>query len=62
MKIDNLGIQFRYYGDYLWYLWPWKRNKWREKYLSLLCEGRFSSLKEIREFWNSFEQALNTKE
>jgi hypothetical protein len=58
----QIGINFRYRGDEIIWLWPWKRkgNKW----LSICASGNgdfgdatFSSLVELDQFWEAFGQA-----
>lgn len=52
--IDKTGIEFYYHGDWVIWLWPWKRRS--DKYISISLSGtgefgdaKFSSLKEIDE-------------
>lgn len=61
MKITKAGIWFDYEGDELLWLWWWKRGRLPNgktgKYVSLLCDGVFESLKEYWIFWGEYAQA-----
>lgn len=56
--IDSIGIAFIYYGDYVWWIWPCRRYYWKHRYLSSGFEGYFSSLKELKQEWINYENAL----
>lgn len=60
MIINRRGIEFRYHDDTLIWSWPWKR-KGQPKYISVgasgtgkLGDARFKTLREVKEFWDSF--------
>jgi hypothetical protein len=56
--VDRLGVEFKYQGDYLIWLWPWRRKQaLRLKYLSICSEGYFPSLSAVRQFWIDFQAA-----
>jgi len=64
------GIWFPYKGDEVLWRWWWDRNPPQKvgnttylmpqqgKYVSLLCEGCFNSLKEMDEFWKEYEECI----
>lgn len=59
MKIRNFdicksGIWFDYRGDVVLYVFPWKRERREWKFVSLLCEGVFPSLKSLNDFWDAY--------
>ena len=54
LSIDKKGIWFWYKGDEVYYLF---KKKGDYRYVSLLCEGYFESLKEMDEFWDEYVEA-----
>ena len=55
--IDKFGIEFRYKGDSVIYVWPWKRSKFKYRFLSISFEAYFVSLKELEEMWEEYFRA-----
>ena len=58
-KEFDLGIPFKYRGDHIWWLWPWKR-KHGKKWLSLSASGTgefgdvcFHSLADLDKYWEA---------
>lgn len=67
LSYHNGILWFYYYGDEIGYILNW-RKKNKKKFISLLASGtgefgdaQFNSLKEINEFWNEFEVAIEKK-
>jgi len=54
LSICRFGVWFPYQGDEVCYIWPWKRNQ-SQKFVSLIFEGDFNSLKQLREMWDAYE-------
>lgn len=56
-SLNRLGVDFRYHGDTVIWVWPWQRTS-RGKYISILLSGNgscgdmwFNSLAEIDACW-----------
>lgn len=45
--------------DQIFYLLPWNKTKEKYKWISIMCDGGFNSLKELRQFWQDFENSFN---
>jgi len=54
LTIDQFGISFPYHGDEVIWLWPWKREQKSLKFVSVLSEGTFASLEEVKKFWKDY--------
>ncbi len=52
------GLWFPYKGDEVLWCWPWRRES-GYRYISLMCEGGFNSLKDIDQFWIDYEKACS---
>jgi hypothetical protein len=55
--INDAGIWFDYKGDEVCWMFPWKRNHKNKKYLSVLFECEYSSLKEMDDAWEDYSKA-----
>ena len=59
ISLSKFGIEFDYKGDFIWWTWPWRRDKYTEKapWVSTSFEGCFSSLKELDQMWDDYFKA-----
>lgn len=48
--------------DHIFYLLPWTKSKEKYKWISIMSEGAFPSLKELRKFWQDFENSFNIED
>jgi hypothetical protein len=56
MKINSSGIWFKYHGDEMLWVWPWKRQN-GHKYISVLFEGGFKDLNDYWYFCGGYSEA-----
>lgn len=54
---DKLGIWFYYDGDEICLRWFWRFKA--KRWLSVSANGEFNSIKEIKEYWRGFEEAIS---
>ena len=55
LAVGKYGIDFSYYGDDVEYIWPWKRTKRENKWISFGFDNSFRSLKEIKKYWDDMD-------
>lgn len=58
IKIQKDYICFSYKGDEILYIYPWKREKFSHRFISIGCNGVFQSLKEIDIFWDEYNDSF----
>lgn len=54
IDITTTGITFLYKGDQVIYVWLWKRNKFNDRFYSIVFNRFFCSLKELSEYWKGY--------
>ena len=55
LAVRKDGIDFSYYGDDVEYIWPWKRTKKENKWISFGFDCSFISLKDIKKYWDDLD-------
>jgi len=51
MQINKFGILFNYYNDKIAYIFPWQRVEFDNRFMSLILNENFKSLKDIKKRW-----------
>lgn len=51
MKVNKLGIRYRYFSDTITYVWPWKRKECNLGYTYLSSEYSFK-FNSFKEYWS----------
>lgn len=53
------GVEFDYHGDWVWWMWPWRRNmKYPDgRWVSTGFDGYFPSLGAIDMMWDEYFEA-----
>jgi len=54
----HCGICFDYKGDEIVWLFPWDRESWKQRYLSISFISVFRSLKDIDDMWLGYWESL----
>jgi hypothetical protein len=57
IKPCKTGIWFSRNGDEVEWIFPWRRNKFKNRFLSLSFEDCYSSLKELDKEWDEWWKA-----
>ena len=61
-KISRDGIDFKWKGDEVWYVWPWLRRNKRTKFISLSFQAGYPSLRALDKEWEGyFEHEMKDK-
>jgi hypothetical protein len=57
---DKFGYSFMYKGDEIYWVWPWRRKSYKPdtKFISLLLNEDFESLKSIDDRWDEINKRL----
>lgn len=58
IAFDRFGIEFPYKGDLVCWIYPWRKHLMNGRFVSILSEGSFKSLKEIDGFWDSYNKTM----
>lgn len=52
---SKYGFEFDYKGDWIWYSWPWRGQKFR--WISTSFEAGFNSLEALDKEWDGYFKA-----
>ena len=55
--IDKYGVEFHHKGDWVLWVWWWRRPSFNDRFLSISFECYFSTLKELDKMWEGYFEA-----